>query len=307
MQPIQPLVSVIIPTFNRGNLIARALHSVLRQTYQNLEVIVVDDGSTDDTEAVVAAIGDQRIRYLRSSTRLGAAAARNIGIAEARGNFISFQDSDDEWLCQKLEKQMDAFLSAGEDVGVVFSGFFRLQGNRANYFPAKAQQRKNGHILDVLLYENFITTQSTVVRKECFSAVGAFDEKMPRLQDWELFIRIAKKYKFICIQEPLLCAFHSSESITADKTLLPLAFRRILTNHFELYSQRKYQLAHFYVMMGKAAWEAGGILDGYLNFLSSLRIAPFSLQNWRQILSVTLGSVWLKIKQNRAISAGRHV
>lgn len=107
------MVSVVIPTYNRAHVLNRAIRSVLGQTYQHFEIIVVDDGSTDNTEQVVKAIADDRVRYIRHETNKGtAAAARNTGIRQACGEFIGFVDSDDEWLPGKLQKQVDKFHSA---------------------------------------------------------------------------------------------------------------------------------------------------------------------------------------------------
>lgn len=104
-----PKVSVIIPTYNRAHLIGRAIKSVLNQTYKDFEIIIVDDGSTDKTEEVVKDFKDERVRYIRREKNKGGSAARNTGIKAARGEYIAFQDSDDEWLPEKLEKQMKAF------------------------------------------------------------------------------------------------------------------------------------------------------------------------------------------------------
>ena len=104
-----PTISVIIPTYNRADFIGRAIESVLDQTYQDFEIIVIDDGSKDNTENIVKSFDDTRITYIRLKDNKGAAVARNTGIGTARGKFIAFQDSDDEWLPQKLAKQMEVF------------------------------------------------------------------------------------------------------------------------------------------------------------------------------------------------------
>ena len=108
-----PLVSVVLPTFNRERLLPRAINSVLNQTYKNLELIIVNDGSTDDTEKVVKGYSDKRIRYYKQELNKGGSAARNVGIKLARGELISFQDSDDEWLPEKLERQVRKFSEVG--------------------------------------------------------------------------------------------------------------------------------------------------------------------------------------------------
>ena len=112
-------VSVIIPTYNRAKLIKRSILSVLNQTYQNFEIIVVDDGSADDTKSVVESFNNPKIRYIRHDINKGQSAARNTGIKNAKGKYIAFQDSDDEWLPEKLEKQMSCFESPSSHSGIV--------------------------------------------------------------------------------------------------------------------------------------------------------------------------------------------
>lgn len=241
----QPKVAVIIPTYNRAHVIARALRSVLNQTYRNLEVIVVDDGSTDDTQRVVESFADSRVRYLRSAGNRGATAARNLGIRNSSAEFVAFQDSDDEWLCDKLEKQMVVFAQAGGNVGVVYSGFFRIEGKKAFYYPSDAVSNKSGNVLAALLRGNFVTTQAAVVRRECLLSSGMFDEQLPRFQDWELFIRLAKRFEFICVDEPLLLAYYSPVSITASERNLSVALKMILEKHQDVFAlHRKIQLMH---------------------------------------------------------------
>jgi glycosyltransferase involved in cell wall biosynthesis len=266
-----PKVSVIIPTHNRAHVIRRALRSVLCQTYGNLEVIVVDDASTDDTVEVVQSVNDNRIIFLRQETRQGAAAARNVGIRAASGEFIAFQDSDDEWLNEKLEKQMAVLLHANNVVGVVYSGFLRFEGRSAKYFPSTQIKIKSGSILSVLLSGNFVTTQAVVVRKECLVKVGLFDEQFPRLQDWELFLRLAVLYEFVCIDEPLLIAFHSPQSITADRALFPIALKMLLEKHQKEFLGHPIVLAKHYLILSLLAVKKGKFFNGTQYLGKSLR------------------------------------
>ena len=120
MSLISPRVSVIIPTYNRAHLIGRAIQSVLAQTYQDFEVIVVDDGSTDNTEEVVLNFGSEKMRYIRHGTNRGVAAARNTGIRNARGEYIAFQDSDDEWYPNRLES-ISEIMEDRKDIDFIFS------------------------------------------------------------------------------------------------------------------------------------------------------------------------------------------
>lgn len=283
MSDISPTVTVIIPTYNRGYIIRRALHSVLNQTYRNLEVIVVDDGSTDDSELIVRSFGDARVRYIRHEMKQGAPAARNTGIKAAQTEFIAFQDSDDEWLCEKLEKQMAIFQRAGNEVGVVYTGFLRIEGNRVAYFPPK-NIKKSGNILESLLNGNFVTTQGVVVRRECLITAGLFDEQLPRLQDWDLFLRLAKHYEFICIDEPLLVTFHSTVSITGNNNLLPIAWKIIIEKHRDLFMARRKALARNYYSFGKLICASNDVIGGRQYFVKSLQSNPLRLICWTRYL-----------------------
>lgn len=289
MSDASPTVTVIIPTYNRGYVIRRALNSVLNQTYRNLEVIVVDDGSTDDTETILRSFAETRLRYIRHEVRRGAAAARNTGIKASSSKFIAFQDSDDEWLCEKLERQMAVFRQAGNEVGVVYTGFLRLEHNKASYWPQK-HTNKTGNILESLLNGNFVTTQAVVVRRECLNKAGLFDEQLPRFQDWELFIRIAKHYEFICIDEPLLIVFHSSESITADDSLYPIALKAILLTHQDEFMKCEEALAGNYYSLGKFLCASGEMADGIDYLVKSLRHDPLRIMCWANLLAAFPGS-----------------
>jgi glycosyltransferase involved in cell wall biosynthesis len=164
-----PTVSVIIPTYNRENLIGRAIYSVLKQTYQDFEIIVIDDDSTDNTREVIKEFQrkDKRIKYIKHGKNKGGSAARNTGIREAKGKYIAFQDSDDEWLSGKLEKQIKMFKKAPLEIGVIYTGFWRIEEDKKEYIPSDKIIKKEGDIHIELLKGNFVTTQSIVVRKEC--------------------------------------------------------------------------------------------------------------------------------------------
>jgi len=193
-----PKVSVIIPTYNRALLIRRAIASVLRQTYQDFEIIVIDDCSDDNTHVMVENFKDKRIRYIKHLENKGSAAARNTGIKIAQGEYIAFQDSDDEWLPEKLERQMNVFNNAPPEVGVVYTRFKKIKNNKRSYLAFYWVAQKEGDIHNNLLNGNYITTSTTVIKRECFDKTGMFDESLPRFQDWELWLRISRYYHFKC-------------------------------------------------------------------------------------------------------------
>lgn len=230
----KPKVSVIIPTYNRAESLPRAIQSVLNQTFQDFEIIVVDDGSTDNTKDIIKEFQEQdkRVKYIKHDKNKGAAAARNTGIKVAKGKFIAFQDSDDEWLPKKLEKQMEAFDNASSKVGVVYTGFWSIEGNVKQYSLHKEILHKEGDIHTQILQGNFIGTPAAVVKKACFKKVGMFDERLHRLIDWELWIRVSKYFDFKFIDEPLGVAYFVGGGIRTDEEALITAQRLILETHY---------------------------------------------------------------------------
>lgn len=253
---INQLVSVIIPTYNRAHLIKRSIKSVLDQTYQNFEVIVVDDGSTDSTKEIVESFNESRIKYIKHKQNKGTAAARNTGIKYSKSDFIAFQDSDDEWLPEKLEKEMKAFENSTVNVGVIYSGIWYLKDNEKRYVPYSQITKKEGNIHNELLTGNFVSGLS-VIRKTCFEKVGLFNENLPSLEDWELYIRISKYFCFKFIDEPLAIAYCSSDSASTNYSNLTKSSELIIKKHFEYFNKSKEILATNYANIGLYAF-----LDG---------------------------------------------
>lgn len=276
-----PIVSVIIPTYNRAHLIGRAIQSVLNQTYQNLEIIVVDDGSTDNTGEVIKKFQehDKRIIYIKHEKNKGGSAARNTGIKAARGEYIAFQDSDDEWLPEKLEKQMEVFKNTSSKVGVVYTGFWRIKDNEKTYIPQSWVKQKDGNIYFELLKGNFVTTQSIVVRKVSLERVGYFDEKLPRLQDWELVIRLSKYYDFKCIDEPLLTSPFTPDSISANNDALVKAFELILNKHFKDFNKHKEILSKHYFNIGINLCLSNNFEKGRNYLIKAINIYPYNIKH----------------------------
>ena len=181
------MISVIIPTYNRARSLQRAAQSVLEQTFRDIELLIVDDGSNDDTAQVVEALSDSRVRYLRQKENRGACAARNAGIRAARGEYIAFQDSDDIWHPEKLAAQLEQLLRT--DADVVFCAFMRHEGEEEDCLPVGLSDGKC-LTYEEMLEHNYVSTQTMMGKRACFQT-EMFDEAYPRLQDWELGLRLA--------------------------------------------------------------------------------------------------------------------
>jgi glycosyltransferase involved in cell wall biosynthesis len=197
------LVSVVIPTYNYGQFVGEAIESVLSQTYRPLELIVVDDGSTDDTQEVLARF-EGRIHSL-SQENQGLSAARNAGIRLAKGEYLAFLDADDYWMPDKLARQVPV-LECSPDVGVIYCGMQMLWTETGATRVQGCLPRWQGDIRRLLLEDNRVTggPSAVLVRRECFDRVGLFDESIRSIQDRDMWIRISRHYHFAYVDEPLI-------------------------------------------------------------------------------------------------------
>lgn len=213
MRPYLPRVSIIIPTYNRSKLLRVALESALAQTYPNIEVIVVDDGSTDDTAMVMTQYAG-RVTYLKQANQ-DVAAARNTGIRAASGEYLTFLDDDDLIMPTKIERQVRVLASRPE-VGLVHCRFYYADED-GNYLY-KAGLLPEGEVLQELVCSNFVWVGAPLIRRQCLEQVGLFDEEIPAIcADWDMWLRIAQAgYRFACVQELLGAYRIQRDSMMSD-------------------------------------------------------------------------------------------
>jgi glycosyltransferase involved in cell wall biosynthesis len=274
-----PSVSVVIPTFNREHYIGRALESVLNQTYTDYEIIIVDDGSTDKTGEIIRRYQEtaDNIRYIRTTENKGASAARNTGIQEACGTYIAFQDSDDVWMPEKLEKQVKILSETGPAVGLVYTGFWLVKGDTQQYIPHPSYKKREGYIANEILKGSFIGTPTILIKKECFEHMGLFDESLPQLQDWELMIRVSERYQFRFIDEPLLLAHHQGNNISVDQASNIRAREMIFAKHFKKYEGGGRRiLAREYFSLGNLYCKNNRAYRGRKYFFRAIRTYPLN-------------------------------
>ena len=193
-------VSVIIPTYNRARYVRESIQSVLSQTYGDLEVIVVDDGSTDETAEVIGAISDPRLRYLRQD-HVGRSKARNYGLSVARGKYIAFLDSDDLYLPNKVELQVD-YLNKHPGTGMVYTSAYCID-DVGELLPHKYEATASGSIYEQIAFfvPVTITLPTVMTYREIFNRVGGFDENMDRFEDTDMWRRISKCYQIEAIKD----------------------------------------------------------------------------------------------------------
>lgn len=257
--PVPPRVSVVLPTYNRAGVLARAVRSVLAQSESDLELIVVDDASTDETPHVLAGFDDPRLHVLSHAVRRGGAAARNTGLAATHADWVAFQDSDDEWLLDKLARQL-AVAAQDPAWGAIYCAFVRISGNRATRTPAAKHRRRAGWLHADILRDSFISTQTLLVRRTALDAAGGFDAELPRFQDWELMMRLSRHHPIGCVDEPLVIVHTLPDAITHDAVARLRARTRIVERHTpwlaaypRILAEHLYAVGHLHALAGDAA------------------------------------------------------
>jgi glycosyltransferase involved in cell wall biosynthesis len=243
------LISVIIPVYNGAVTLRRAIASVLNQTYSNFELIIVDDGSTEDIGSVIREFKDERIVYMRQETNKGVAAGRNTGLQKAHGELIAFLDSDDEFVPEKLRTQCELFDGLDHNIGLIITNLY-TSPDRDEYYLAK--RKCSGYFTRRdSLANQFVPPSSWMLRKECVDRVGLFDERMVVNEDSDYFIRALEKFGIYYLNKPLGVKYnslerkyHYSEKIFSGKEVF-------LIKHLDFMIKNKKDLARFYFVMAK--------------------------------------------------------
>lgn len=212
-----PVVSVVIPTYNRVHLVGRAIQSVLAQTFHDWELIMVDDASTDNTEDVVRSFADRRLRYIRREKNGGVSAAQNLGIAAARGEYISFLHSDDEYLPTKLKEQVVLLRGQDPQVGAAECGVRRVDDDHE--YTTLPRLQGLGYE-DLLLLEKSVYIAALLMRRELAESIR-FDEAFPGHEDVDFLLSLLQRSKVAFIQKPLVVVHgHAGPRLSAPAVML---------------------------------------------------------------------------------------
>lgn len=264
------MISVIIPTYNRENVIIESVQSVLKQTFDNIELIVVDDNSDDSTAETIKTIIDDRLYYYKLDRNYGAGYARNFGIKKAKGEFIAFQDSDDIWHKTKLEKQMSLLSSLPSEYAVVFCSLKTDYGK--GIIPCPSLKITNGYLFKKLKKVNFISTQTILCKKKVLLEVGGFDESLPAVEDWDLALKISKLYKIAHLKEVLVDLRISKNSITKNHSrvldAMYLLFDKYNNDLSKTELKKWYYHASFNAVKSNRVKEARKLFLASINFKS---------------------------------------
>src|SRR6266446_6715266 len=295
-------ISVIIPTHNRSQFLRCAIASVLSQTLQDWEIIVVDDASEDNTQEVVKSFGDQRIKYIRHETNRGVATARNTGILNSNGKYIAFLDDDDEWLPEKLKLQFDLLERSPMIVGGVYTGALAVEGHSRKVI-SRHTATKRGHIFDeMLIHDSIAPTSTFFFRRACFEKVGLFDVSLDFAEDFDMWLRIAKEFQFECIKGPLVrfSVHNSNTSISSNYNLMIRGKEAYIRKYAVLFALDRKTYSHLYLNLGVLYCYNGNMRKGRQVFLKSINIYPFDLRNYYNLCLSLLGAkIFNKLKMLR--------
>lgn len=287
-----PRVSVVIPTYNRASTLKRAIQSVLSQSFTDLELLVVDDASTDATADVIKNFSDPRLRYLPSRERLGVSRARNLGINNAQGELVAFQDSDDEWRVEKLARQVSAYDAGGSDIVLVVCGDLVMNQYSMSYLGVASDDA----VVDV--------TAMTVLRippcpcwmasKSALIKTGGFDDQLNCFEDWELSLRLSEHGRVLMVNEPYTLRQKTPNSLfSTEKNYIP-NLKRILGRHQQRLRQHPVAWTQYCNLLGQTECQYGSCREGRSWFWQALAARPLALRTWANIGFSLLGSAMFR-------------
>ncbi len=285
----QPLVSVILPTYNRAHTLGRAIRSVLEQTYANFELIVVDDGSTDNTEEVVKSFADPRIRFLRHEHNRGVSAARNSGIKVAQGEYIAFNDSDDEWLPQKLKRQMEIFdKDKTGDIGLVLCELTKHTPTGKSRITPEMR---------LINYEDMLSrcggygigTQQFLIKRDLTLPELHFNEYLPALEDWDLAFRLMRLCRIDYVPEVLVRTYDNGGPHANSKHNRLNAHLRILDKYADELKARPKMLARHHERIALSYFDLADMRQARHHLTEAIRAYPRRLVNYLYFLSTLFG------------------
>jgi glycosyltransferase involved in cell wall biosynthesis len=282
----KPVFTVVLPTYNRADLLKRAIQSVVSQTFPDFELIVVDDASSDDTTECVKSFSDSRIRYVRHDTNRGVSAARNSAILGAKGAFITFLDDDDESYPDLLSATHRAFESEPATVGFAWSGIRRVQVTQGEEIHLKDRQWSP----DVkpsrpLEYLTVGTGYGLTVLRSCFDTIGLFDETLHSFVDTDLLVRLGSRFAFTIVPGIHIKRYiHGGRQLTDFTPERISASARLLHKHADLLETNLAAWMHLNLKIAKMHYQSGCSSEGRLILLKMLRKRPLEPVIWRLLL-----------------------
>lgn len=288
----EPLVSVIIPTFNRERFLREAIESVLNQSYRNVEILVVDDGSTDNTSAVLASYSqDSRLRHFYQKNQ-GQAVAKNHGLAESKGEFVCFLDSDNRWLQGKLEKSLAVF-AARPDVDIVYGDIVTID-EFGSEVSRKNMARYSGKIAAHLFKDNCVSINTSMTRRRCFDVLGGFETTRRRADDYEFWLRMSTQFNFYYLPEYLSEYRVMDDQISSDKSGRFRSNEELLRNFIERFphvlsiEEQKEGWCRFHTRKGSYYASIGDVRTAIREYRKALGYRFFHKAPWRAIARLAI-------------------
>lgn len=279
-QNLIPTVSVIIPAYNRAHVIGQAIQSVLGQTRQDFEIIVIDDASIDNTEETVRSFTDSRIRYLRHEQNYGAPQARNSGAEAAAGSFLAFLDSDDIWYPEYLERQLGLLAALPPTVGMSCCNMMQKIGDG---YRVVGPGMRSLTFDENLIHADGICASSFVTRKEAFQSIAGFDVDFSSFQDFDFLLRMASKYQIAAIDEALFEYRLGNDSISRNMLSKAKGFERIISVYkndilrLGLMHRYLFRLGQYYVL-------SDNLNTGRWRWFQALRYKIWDTKVWKHLL-----------------------
>jgi len=292
MTKTQPLISVIMPTYNRGGFISEAIESVLNQTWSNFELIVIDDGSTDGTRDQLEKYGsDGRFKYIYQENK-GQSVARNRGLKEAEGGFVAFLDSDNIWLPDKLERQVE-IVNENQDCDIFYGDCILINEEGAE-ISRKNMPRYSGNITKHLIKDNHVSMNTTLTRKKCFDDLGGLSGEVRVGDDYELWLRLSTKFRFKYTPGYFVKYRVMDDQISTDKYRRFDSNESVLQKFFEKYpesvakAEKKRGWSYFYIR--KARYEISERLfwRAINNIFCAFKCDAFWIGPWRAVMLLLL-------------------
>lgn len=286
-----PLISVIIPVYNGEKTIRETIESVLNQTWTDLEVLVINDGSQDSTLKIVSNIEDTRLKVFNYSNA-GLSASRNRGITLAQGEYVSFLDADDLWTPDKLELQLKA-LEANPEAAVAYS-WVNYITETGEFFRSGNYINMNGNIYEKFLNQNVLENGSNpLIRKQALTEVGGFDQDLSYAEDWDMWMRLAARYHFVAVPSPQILYRMSANSMSGNILKMEAGCLRLIEKAFNqaptsLQHLKKNSYATLYSYLTFKALEApSGRQNGAIAtrcFWNFIKNDPSVLWQWQTML-----------------------
>ncbi len=296
------MFSVVLPTHNRSELLHRAIRSVLSQVYQNYELIIIDDGSTDNTQEVVQSFDKQRIVYLHHDKPQGVSAARNTGIRKARGEWVCFLDDDDEYLPDFLVRTREALSQSHSRVGFSWCGVQFMGGTPDNEYLIEERTNLADSSADnrgEMAYLSIGTGFGLTVKRSCFDKVGLFDEKLYSVVDTDILFRLGANYDFVVIPEFLIkCYSHQGTQLTDISSRRAESLDRVIEKNFHFFKHSKKHILSFYKRSASLHYLLGNKKQGRRRVAQMISVNPFRWRSWKSMVCFEIfGTEQIGIKQ----------